>query len=52
VGYLVNNAGVGILGLTVETPIPTVSRMVQLNVVTDRSGAARQAVVKAGHGRS
>ena len=35
VGYLVNNAGVGILGLTVQDSDPdAVSRMVQLNVVT------------------
>ena len=35
VDYLVNNAGVGILGLTVQDSDPdAVSRMVQLNVVT------------------
>ena len=35
VEYLVNNAGVGILGLTVQDSDPAaVSRMVQLNVVT------------------
>ncbi|GFG55272.1 hypothetical protein MAGR_67130 [Mycolicibacterium agri] len=51
--YLVNNAGVGILGLTVQESDPAaVSRMVQLNVVTltDLTLLYAARMVKAGHG--
>lgn len=51
--YLVNNAGVGILGLTVQESDPAaVSRMVQLNVVTltDLTLLYAPRMVKAGHG--
>ncbi|MDX1886510.1 SDR family NAD(P)-dependent oxidoreductase [Mycolicibacterium sp. 120270] len=51
--YLVNNAGVGILGLTVQDSDPdAVSRMVQLNVVTttDLTLLYAPRMVKAGRG--
>lgn len=53
VDYLVNNAGVGILGLTVQDSDPdAVSRMVQLNVVTttDLTLLYAARMVKAGRG--
>lgn len=53
VDYLVNNAGVGILGLKVQDCDPgAVSRMVQLNVVTltDLTMLYVGRMVKAGHG--
>ena len=53
VEYLVNNAGVGILGLTVQNSDPAaVSRMVQLNVVTttDLTMLYAGRMVKAGRG--
>ena len=53
VEYLVNNAGVGILGLTVQDSDPAaVSRMVQLNVVTTTDLTLLYAgrMVKAGRG--
>ena len=53
VEYLVNNAGVGILGLTVQDCDPdAVSRMVQLNVVTTTDLTLLYAgrMVKAGRG--
>ena len=53
VGYLVNNAGVGILGLRVQDSDPdAVSRMVQLNVVTttDLTLLYAARMVKAGRG--
>jgi len=53
VGYLVNNAGVGILGLTIQESNPdAVSRMVQLNVVTTTDLTLHYAprMVKAGRG--
>ncbi len=53
VEYLVNNAGVGILGLTIQDSDPdAVSRMVQLNVVTTTDLTLLYAgrMVKAGRG--
>lgn len=53
VEYLVNNAGVGILGLTVQESDPAaVSRMIQLNVVTttDLTLAYVKRMVAAAHG--
>lgn len=53
VGYLVNNAGVGILGLKVQDSDPTtVSRLVQLNVVTltDLTMLYVRRMVEAGRG--
>ncbi len=53
VEYLVNNAGVGILGLKIQECDPAaVSRMVQLNVVTltDLTTLYAARMVKAGHG--
>ena len=53
VGYLVNNAGVGILGLTIQDSDPdAVSRMVQLNVVTTTDLTLHYAprMVRAGRG--
>jgi short-subunit dehydrogenase len=51
--YLVNNAGVGILGLTIQESDPVaVSKMIQLNVVTltDLTTLYAARMVKAGHG--
>jgi len=51
--YLVNNAGVGILGLTIQESDPVaVSKMIQLNVVTLTDLTTRYAarMVRAGHG--
>lgn len=53
VEYLVNNAGVGILGLKIQESDPVaVSKMVQLNVVTltDLTTLYAARMVKAGHG--
>ena len=53
VEYLVNNAGVGILGLKIQDSDPVaISKMIQLNVVTltDLTTLYAARMVKAGHG--